>query len=757
MSAMRDASEAGSANSDGEGAAGGEAVPVLLPLPLAGAYHYRPPPDQTVQPGDYVTVPLGPRQVPGVVWDAAAARPSASGRPLRLREIASVSDLPPMPAARRAWLDWMAKYTLSPLGAVLKLALPVPAAFEPEPPVLAYGRGSAPADTARLTPARRRVLAALEDMPPLFPNELAARAGVGSGVIRAMVPLGLLVAHWLTPGVASALPDPDHAPPTLNAEQAVAAAALREAVEKAAFDVLVLDGVTGSGKTEVYCEMLAAAVRTGGQALVLVPEIALTPQLLARFAARFGVAPRAWHSALKGQERRRLWRAVARGQVPLVIGARSALFLPFPQLRAIVVDEEHDTAYKQDDGVAYHGRDMAVARAQFEAAAIALVSATPSLETVANVDRGRYQLLTLPSRFGPAQMPSINIIDLRADPPPPAEVPGERQFLAPPLRAALAETLAAGEQSLVFLNRRGYAPLVICQSCGYRFECKRCDAWLTEHRRRRRLLCHHCGYEEPTPKACPSCGSVDSLTACGPGVERIAEEISTLLPAARLAIMTADSVRGAEAAGAMTAAIAAGEVDIVIGTQMIAKGHHFPGLTYVAVVDADLGLRGGDPRATERTYQLLRQVAGRAGRAAKPGRVALQTLRPDEPVLQAIASDDREAFIEAELSYRQHAGMPPYGRLAAIIVSMRDQAAGYALTRALAKAIPLSRDPYGEISVLGPVEAPLALLRGWYRWRFLVRATRRAPLQHFVHEWLKPVRIPNNARIGIDVDPHSFL
>ncbi|MGH7042531.1 MAG: primosomal protein N', partial [Acetobacteraceae bacterium] len=599
----------------------------------------------------------------------------------------------------------------------------------------------------RLTAMRRRVLTALDPATPRTAAELARAAGVRVGVVRAMAAAGLLAPVPLPAVHPFARPDPDHPGPALSLEQAHAAAALRTAVAARGFAVSLFDGVTGSGKTEVYLEAVAEALRAGRQALVLLPEIALSSQWLERFAARFGVAPAVWHSDLSVRTRRITWREVALGRAPVVVGARSALFLPFPDLGLIVVDEEHETAFKQEDGVVYHARDMAVVRARFESAPAVLVSATPSLETLANVEAGRYARLTLPHRHGGALLPEVAAIDLRAHPP-------ERgRFLAPPLVAAVRATFARGEQAMLFLNRRGYAPLTLCRACGHRMACPNCTAWLVEHRARRMLQCHHCGHAARIPETCPACDAAHSLTAVGPGVERITEEAASLFPEARRLVMASDTLPGPDAAAAAARAIAAREVDLIIGTQIVAKGWHFPHLTLVGVVDADLGLGGGDLRAGERTVQLLHQVAGRAGRAQAPGRVLLQTFSPEHPVMVALVAGDLAEFVAREAEARRPGFWPPYGRLAALIVSAPDASVADALAGALGRAAPSG---FGVV-VLGPAPAPLSVLRGRHRRRLLLRTRREVAVQPVLRAWLARVTVPRGARVEVDVDPVSFL
>ena len=750
-------------------------LPVMLPYPFAGPFDYRVPPEIDAVPGDVVLVPLNGRETLGVVWDS---QPGPAAPERTLKPIAAVLDTPAMRPALRAFIDWMAAYTLTPPGEVMAMALrvtppaaltSVPAWCATPPPLAGGGRGegaatgtrdeeataernsegaAAPVPTApRLTDPRRRVLAALGQHEPRTTLDLARAAGVGRSVIQAMAKAGLLTPVTVPAEPSFAIPDPDHPGLGLSAEQAQAAAMLRAAVAARGFGVTLLDGVTGSGKTEVYLEAIAECLHQRRQALVLLPEIALSSQWLERFERRFDVPPAVWHSDLSSRTRRITWREVAAGRAPVVVGARSALFLPFPDLGLIIADEEHETAFKQEEGVVYHARDMAVVRGRFEQAPVVLVSATPSLETVANVESGRYQRLTLPNRHGGAALPAVAAIDLRETPP------DRGRFLAPPLVQSIAETLARGEQAMLFLNRRGYAPLTLCRHCGHRMQCPHCTAWLVEHRARRLLQCHHCGHAIPIPEECPACGAAHSLTPVGPGVERITEEAAALFPAARRLVMASDTLPGPHAAAEASRAIAAREVDLIIGTQIVAKGWHFPYLTLVGVVDADLGLAGGDLRAAERTVQLLHQVAGRAGRAEAPGRVMLQTFSPEHPVMRALVEGDLAGFIAREAEQRRPGHWPPYGRLAALIVSADATHVADHLARELGRTAPGGPG----VAVLGPAPAPLSILRGRHRRRLLLKARRDIAVQPLLREWLAKVTVPRGARVEVDVDPVSFL
>jgi primosomal protein N' (replication factor Y) len=720
-------------------------VSVLLPLPLEGAYDYRVPRGMALEPGDLVVVPLARREVAGVVWGAAAGKVA----PEKVKEVIARLDAPPFTAELCRFIDWVARYTLAPPGAVLRMAMSVPAALVPPKSQIGYRRAEASGEEpeVRLTAARRRVLAVLAGGPPRPAPELAREAGVGPRVVRGLADAGVLEPVVMAPRTPFETPDWRRKGVDLSSSQVTAAAALCPKVRKGGFGVTLMDGVTGSGKTEVYFEAIAAALGKGGQVLVLVPEIALTAQWLDRFARRFGVRPAEWHSDLTPAYRRLTWRAVAEGRARVVVGARSALFLPFAGLGLIVVDEEHDSSFKQEEGVIYHARDMAVVRARLARIPITLVSAVPSLETVTNVEAGRYDRIHLPDRFGGAQLPEVQVIDMRQDRP-------ERQcWLSPTLKAALQDTVAAGEQAMLFLNRRGYAPLTLCRACGHRFDCPNCTAWLVEHRLARRLECHHCGYLASMSSACPACGAEDTLAACGPGVERLAEEVTRAFPEVRFAIMASDTMTGPRAVAALVRRVETHALDLLIGTQIMAKGHHFPLLTLVGVVDADLGLAGGDLRAVERTYQLLHQVAGRAGRAERPGRVYVQTYMPEHRVMEALVSGEAGRFLEAEAAARRARRMPPFGRLAALIVSGADAQRVDAAARALGRAAPRGKG----IEVLGPAPAPLSLLRGRHRRRLLLKAERRVNVQAVLGGWLGRVKAPAGVRVQVDVDPYSFL
>ncbi len=660
-----------------------ERVKVLLPLPLGGALDYLLPPGMACPaPGTLVSVPFGRQIAEGVIWETGASD-SASVPLEKLKSLgAIIGTVPPLPAVTRAFVDWVAAYTVTPPGAVLKMAL---------------------GGTLRLPKAKDSFV---------FPQ-----------------------------------PHPTHTRVHLTPDQQQAGDHLTQAVQAAHFSVTLLDGVTGSGKTEVYGEAIAAALATGKQVLVLLPEIAMTAALIGRLEKRFGAAPVVWHSSQSEKQKRLAWNGIARGTARFVLGARSALFLPYADLGLIVVDEEHEAAYKQEEGVIYHGRDMAVVRGHLGDIPVVLASATPSLETWHNVARHKYAHIVLPSRYGKAAMPHIKLVDLRQ------EKMSSQSFISAPLFDALKVALEEGQQAMLFLNRRGYAPLTLCRACGTRLQCPHCTSWLIEHKTTGRLHCHHCGYSLKTPSACPTCHEEDRLAACGPGIERIAEEIAARLPEARTAIMASDTMEGPKAAEELVRQMENQELDLLIGTQIMAKGYHFPRLTLVGVIDGDLGLSGGDPRAAEHTFQLLQQVAGRAGRAKDPGTVLLQTTQPQHPVMQALLKGDRDAFMKAEMAERRTYHLPPFARLASLTLSGRDPEAVKEMAYKLLRSAPRIEG----LGLLGPTPPPFAILRGRARQRILVTAPRSLPLPTILKDWLAAVPCPRTIKIQTDVDPYSFL
>ena len=717
---------------------------VLLLNAALGPLDYRVPHGMTVEPGSIVVAPLGPRQLLGVVWEPERMPSDAEVGDNRLRPLLAVADAPPLRAPLRRLVEWTADYYLAPPASVVRMALASTSALEGARTVTEYRTTGHVPD--RLTPQRRQALERIGDRQGLV-RELAALADVSDAVIRGLCKAGALEPVDVSIDSPFPLPDPAHGPPDLSPDQRAAADTLVANVAAREFAPTLLDGVTGSGKTEVYFEAVAEAIRQGRQCLVLLPEIALTEPFLKRFHDRFGCEPVAWHSGLRSTQRRRAWRAIAEGQALVTVGARSALFLPYANFGLIVVDEAHETSFKQEDGVHYHARDVAVMRGKFEGCPVILASATPAIETRQQVELGRYAELKLPGRYGVAEMPTIEAIDLIKEPP-------ERgRWLSPRLVAAMAERLERREQSLLFLNRRGFAPLTLCRTCGHRFQCPNCTAWMVEHRLTRRLACHHCGHVEPVPRVCPECQGEDTLVACGPGVERIADEVAALFPQAKTAVVTSDTIWSPARAAEFVGRMEAGDIDIVVGTQLVTKGYHFPNLTLVGVVDADLGLEGGDLRAAERTFQQIRQVSGRAGRGSKPGHVFIQTHSPAAQVMQALVTGDADAFYEAETDARRDAGAPPFGRYAAIVVSSEEREAAHETALLVGRAAPR----VDGMAVYGPAPAPLAMLRGRHRYRLLVHARRALDVQDVIRDWLGALDWPAKVRVTVDVDPYSFL
>jgi primosomal protein N' (replication factor Y) (superfamily II helicase) len=719
-------------------------VDVLMPVAVDQAYSYRVPDGLDLAPGDFVSAPLGARATGGVVWaENTTPNPRFDNR---LKDIGERLDLPPLKPELRRFIDWVADYTVSARGMVLRMCLRRGENLGQAREKIGV-RLIAP-EPKRMTAARARVLRLLADGVTRPKTEAAHEAGVTTGVIDGLVDEGTLEVLALPPDPVAVAPNPDHHAPDFTDAQRAAADALRATIAKGGYSVTLIDGVTGSGKTEVYFEAVADAVRNGKQVLILMPEIALTAQFLDRFAARFGVQPAEWHSELTPRKRARTWSGVAAGGIKVIVGARSALFLPYADLGLIVVDEEHDPAYKQEDGVRYHARDMAVVRAHEAKIPIVLVSATPSVETEVNARRGRYARLQLPERFGGSRLPAIEAIDLRREGPP------RGRFIAPRLAAAVKTALESGEQALLFLNRRGFAPLTLCNACGFRLSCPNCDAWLVDHRFRRRLVCHHCGFSMPPPDKCPKCQAADSFVAVGPGVERLQQETAELFPGARVLVLSSDLVESIERLRSELDGVARGNFDIVIGTQLVAKGHHFPKLNLVGIIDADLGLSNGDPRASEHTFQLLHQVIGRAGREEGRGFGLVQTHQPEHPVMKALIAQAREAFYSAEIAVREKAGYPPFGRLASLLMSGADKHETESYARKVAGSAP--RDE--AVRVFGPAEAPLAVVRGRFRFRLLVKAPRAFDLSTYMREWLAQVpKSKGTLKLEVDVDPQSFL
>ena len=722
-----------------------QTVGVMLPLPFDKPFDYTA--DFAVQIGQIVEVPFGKEKQIGVVWSLNASMEVEAGK---IKPIIKCFDFPPLSEQMLEFIKWVARYNMAPLGSVLKMVISVRTVFEPSPLTVLYTLSGKTLAEAKLknSDARWHVMDLLQHAP-YTRQEIAAGAGVSQSVIKTLIDTGVLVPIYVENKKEFIEPVGDYMKVDLTTEQQKAAEYLCQKIGSG-FSVTLLDGITGSGKTEVYFEAVAQALEQNTQVLILVPEISLTTQWLKRFQQRFGVRPACWHSGLTVKERTDTWKAIIEGHVKVVVGARSALFLPYTKLGLIVIDESHDHSYKQEDVVNYQGRDMAVVRAKIEHFPVILSTATPALETLVNVDEGKYDCVKLKSRYAGATLPNIQIIDIKKDKPQKGE--WGISWLAPTLVTALAENLSRGEQSVLFLNRRGYAPLLICRDCGHRIQCPSCSAWLTEHKNAQKLMCHHCGYVDDIPQACPHCGSVEGLTACGPGVERVAEEVCMRFPSAKIDMLSSDNATSFTAISKIITKMERKETDILIGTQIIAKGHHFPDLTLVGIVDADLGLMSSDLRAAEQTYQLLSQVAGRAGRGDKRGTVYVQTLHPENNVLKALMENNRNLFLDFEKQSRQMLHYPPYGKLAALIISGANQAQTAAVAAAFGRTAPHT----DNISVLGPAPAPLFLLRDKYRYRLMLKTTRNINIQQVLQQWLKMVKVPSTVRVEIDIDPYSF-
>ncbi|MGR3621401.1 primosomal protein N' [Pseudophaeobacter sp.] len=722
----------------------GDRVAVLTAQPLDRLLDYRAPEGGCFR-GAFVEVPLGPRKVLGVIWGNGGGDFDSA----KLRSVIRVLDVAPMREEMRQFLGKAGDYTLTPMHAMLRLATRAPGLSDPPSMRKILRLGDNPPE--RMTDARTKVLAVMEEFGGLAftSRELAEMADVTPSVVKGLVKQGALREEETPRDLPYPHLDPDLPSKDLTQDQAAAAAALAEGVHSGAYGTTLLKGVTGSGKTEVYLEAVAACLRKGRQALVLLPEIALTAEFLKRVEQRFGATPAEWHSGATMTERRRVWRMVGQGNAQLVIGARSALFLPFRDLGLIIVDEEHDGSYKQDEGVLYNARDMAVLRAAMCSAQVVLASATPSLETWANAEAGKYKRVDLTARFGTAVLPQMRAVDMRAEDLAPAT------WISPTLKQAMRLRMERGEQSLLFLNRRGFAPVTICRACGSQVACDHCDARMVEHRFMKRLMCHQCGETKPVPETCPSCQVEGKMAPVGPGIERLGEEAAALFPQARIAVLSSDLFGSARALKARIEDIAAGEADIILGTQLVAKGHNFPLLTLVGVIDADLGLQGSDLRAGERSFQLMRQVAGRAGRAERAGEALMQTFQPEHPVIRAILSGDEEEFWRAEAEQRRQAGVPPFGRMAGIILSGSDLAQVFDLGNALAR----NDGPLRQVGaqLFGPAPAPIARVRGRHRVRLLIKADKGVPLQEALARWTAPFNMKGDLRLNIDIDPQNFF
>ena len=731
----------------------GDIVKVLIPNVANAGYDYRltAPADL----GTFVRVNVMRRPYIGVVYGIG----DSGLAPEKIRDTTdvfpwhlSVSDL--------QWIQKMSDWTLMTPGAVLRLIVNVPDAFSPPRTEQLYGYDFE--SNVRMTDARQSVADAFasNDNEPMSASDIQNIAHVSAAVVKTMINRGVLIPRDTRTRDANDFDYKyqDMGTVQLNAEQSAAAAEIAAAIDHGGYSAFVLDGITGSGKTQVYFDAAWRAYSHGKSVLLMMPEIALTAQFISRYEHRFGAPPVVWHSNLTAARRRAIWRGVLTGKIRMVVGTRSALFLPWQDLGLIVVDEEHDTSYKQEDMGNYHARDMAVLRAKISGFPIVLTSATPSAETLQNVADGKYRCLKLTARFGGATVPTIETIDMRANRPLPYNLPSDDDaaapqngYLSPNLCNAIQETLNAGRQTMLFINRRGFAPIVQCKKCGWVAQCPDCSVGMTYHKHMGKLLCHMCGRMAPMPTKCPNCG--DNVSCRGAGLEKIQEEVSIKFPSARTALVSSDTIISRQALERIVHKMENGETDIVIGTQILAKGHHFPNLTLVGVVDADMGLFGTDFRAAEHTFQQLFQVAGRAGRGDAPGRVLLQTYQPENPVLTAICNGDRDAFMASDMAARRAAKMPPYGQLIAVIIESQRETTLKKFCAELSAAAPTA----AGVKIMGPIAAQIYQVRNWYRMRFLVAGDARAKLQPLVRHWIDKVRTPSNVRVKLDVNPQNFM
>lgn len=719
---------------------------VLLPLPFNDVFDYYV--EDNVSVGQIVRVKFGRDEQIGVVWKIGK---SCNLDDKKIKPIIEVLDYPLLSAELMKLVSFVAEYNMAFLGLALKMVLSVKAVFDDKKTTTLYHWSGKTLAEAKIknSDARHRVLDFVK-LGSSIKADICKCAVVSPSVVDGLISAGVLVPQVVEKIKDYDKPQAGHQDVILNEEQLYAANNLSAKVGSGFFATLLF-GVTGSGKTEVYFEALAKAIEDGKQVLVLVPEIALTSQWLNRFERRFGVKPCSWHSNLTINERVDNWRAIIEGRAKVIVGARSALFLPYMDLGLIVVDESHDHSFKQEEIVNYQARDMAVVRAKFENIPIILSTATPDLETMCNVESEKYEVVKLTSRFAAAEMPEIKIVDLTKDKPKKGS--WGASWLAPSLIEAIEKNLSNNEQTMLFLNRRGYAPLTICRDCGHRIQCPHCTAWLTEHKKINALVCHQCGHKISIPKVCPECKSEDGLVACGPGVERVAEEIKNRFPNARVKLVSSDITPSLAEVSGIISDMENGLVDIIIGTQILAKGHHFPILTLVGIIDADLGLMGSDLRACEQTFQLLSQVSGRAGRGDKKGVVYVQTLNPKNEVLKSLVDNDFTKFLSLEKRTRKMLNMPPFGKLAAIIVSGADRS----LTERMANYLGTISPNTDTISTLGPAPAPIHMLRGRYRYRLLLKTHKNIKIQAIIKDWLGKVNCPKSVRINVDIDPYSFM
>ena len=732
-------------------------VRVSVPIPqlnsknLKNEFDYLVTDSMSVQKGSVVQVSFANRIIWGIVYECSHTTEIEQAK---LKPILSVSQVPPIDSVSLKFLEQVSEWTMAPFGQVLRMMLCVPNALSKDSPVFGYTVSSSQGDSKQLSKARQKVISWCQSNPPVSASLIAKETGVSSSTINSMLKAGLLEKLEITSeliqnkqGVSFSLRKAIEAASKIKLSEEQALAANKMAADNNRFNVSLLDGVTGSGKTEVYFDVVKRQILEGHQNLILLPEIALTASWVNRFKKWFGFTPYIWHSGISMSHKKRIWREINAGFPAVVVGARSALFLPFSNLGVIVIDEEHDAGYKQEDQVIYHARDMAILRAKHAKCPVILATATPSLESWTNAQLGRYRHIMLENRYGAATMPDIQTIDLRKFRPP------SGKWMSALLLAEIEERLKSQQQILLYLNRRGYAPLAVCSDCGVKQSCHQCDSLLVTHRLSNQLRCHQCGIAHPFKNKCQSCEQTDSIQLVGPGVERLAEEVYQLFPEARVSILSSDTLTNPSQMETTIQSIENGEVDIIIGTQMVAKGHHFPKLTCVAVIDGDLGLSGGDLRAGERTYQMLTQVAGRSGREQQAGSVFIQTSEPSHPVLQALRSQKRDDYFELELAQRENAHMPPFTRLAALIFSSMNETA----LAQYVKKLESQKPQFQNVFIYGPAPAPIYQIKGRFRVRFLINVPKQVNIQKIILDWHSRVDMPSIIKRQIDIDPYNFM
>ncbi|MEW8224012.1 MAG: primosomal protein N' [Candidatus Thiodiazotropha taylori] len=724
---------------------------IALAGPLRGYFDYLPPEHNgiTLTPGCRFEIPFGRSSRVGILI-STSSKSSVPTSKLK-RALSQLDPTPLLQPSDLRLLKWAADYYEHPLGDVIFHALPLnlrkkPTAAKTSHPGLRLTQVGEALDPDKLSraPKQRSVILALQQHPQgLAKSLLMQNHELSPAVLRSLLDKGLVTPCELAPQ-----PLPSEEAHQLNPQQQLAVDTVREKLD--GFQAYLLNGVTGSGKTEVYLHLVADVLAQGRQALILVPEIGLTPQLLQRFQQRMGHEVAVLHSGLADGEREKVWHAMRQVRQRVLIGTRSAVFTPMPELGLIIVDEEHDLSYKQQEGFRYNARDISLVRAQQTGCPVVLGSATPSLESLRNVQESRYRQLDLPKRAADASMPSLSLIDIRN-----GHLKGG---LSPALLKHLQQTLQAGEQAMLFLNRRGYAPMLTCHACGWLTDCPRCDARMTHHRQQRLLWCHHCGHQQREPAVCPSCGSPD-LRPVGQGTERVEEVLQQHFPNYPLARIDRDSTSRKGSLEKLLKQVHSGSIPLLIGTQMIAKGHHFPAVTLVAILDVDQGLFGADFRASERMAQLILQVAGRAGRAERPGRVMIQTRHPDHPLMQLLTQQGYAAFAKLAMQERQMAMLPPYAHQALIRAEANRSDYPELFLKQLLESCQQIQHAT-ELEFWGPVPAPMERRAGKTRAHLLIQSNQRLPL----HRWLSQAieifpTLPHARKVrwSVDVDPQEML